>query len=495
MSEGAERARPDEPRPDAAREDAERAGPLAPAEQGASGFSHLLRLWFGLSLPVGRAEYLGSGVALAFLKYLVEALLVASVTGRPFMPWNYLDPLFSTRAKLLAGHEGLQLALIVWTLPFVWIGLSMTLRRLRDAALSPGVSLLFLVPGLNYILMLALCLARTHRPAADWRDVEPQGELHPDWKAALVGVATGVGLSVGAVLLSVQLLGQYGATLFFGGPVLVGAVTAFLYNRAEPRSGWRTQGVVALAVLLGGLSSLLFALEGALCIAMAAPIAFALAAMGGLVGRFLANAARSDGTKAARALGLLLLAWPLMAAAEAKNDPARGRVFEVITTEEIDAPPEVVWRHVVGFTELPPPSELVLRLGVAYPLRATIDGTGVGAVRRCEFSTGPFVEPITAWEPPRRLAFDVVAQPPSMQEWSPYRHVDAPHLVGYMTSRGGEFRLVPLPGGRTRLEGSTWYTLDIHPQGYWGVWADALLHTIHSRVLRHVKALSEADRG
>lgn len=495
MTEGGEAARPaerDEPPGD---REAERA-PVAPSGEEPAGFLHLVRLWFGLSLPVGRVEYLGSGVALAFLKYLAEALLVASVTGRPFMPWNYLDPLFSTRAALLRGHDGLQLALVVWTLPFLWVGLSMTLRRLRDAALPPALSLLFLVPGLNYILMLALCLARTRRVEADWRETEPEGELHPDWRAALVGVASGVGLSLAAIGLSVHALGQYGATLFFGGPVLVGAVTAFLYNRTEARSGWRTQGVVALAVLLGGLASLLFALEGALCIAMAAPIAFALAAMGGAVGQLLAKLARTRGEtgKAARSLGLLVLAWPLLAAAEA-HDPARGRVFEVISTEEIDAPPEVVWRHVVGFSELPPPSELVLRLGVAYPLRATIVGSGAGAVRRCEFSTGAFVEPITTWDPPRRLAFDVAAQPPSMEEWSPYRHVDAPHLVGYMTSRGGEFRLVPLPGGRTRLEGSTWYTLDIHPQAYWGVWADALLHTIHGRVLRHVKALSEADRG
>jgi hypothetical protein len=40
----------------------------------------------------------------------------------------------------------------------------------------------------------------------------------------------------------------------------------------------------------------------------------------------------------------------------------------------------------------------------------------------------------------------------------------------------GEFRLVSLAGGRTRLEGGTWYELDPFP-----------------RVLAHVKRLSEAD--
>src|SRR5688500_19299188 len=58
------------------------------------------------------------------------------------------------------------------------------------------------------------------------------------------------------------------------------------------------------------------------------------------------------------------------------------------------SPPEVVWRHVVTFPELPPPTELMFRAGVAAPTRARIEGSGVGAVRYCDFTTGSFVEPI-----------------------------------------------------------------------------------------------------
>jgi hypothetical protein len=148
----------------------------------------------------------------------------------------------------------------------------------------------------------------------------------------------------------------------------------------------------------------------------------------------------------------------------------------------------------VGFSELPPPGELVFHLGIAHPLRARIESSGVGAVRHCEFSTGSFVEPITRWEPPTRLSFDVVQQPDPMEEWSPYRHVNAPHLVDSMRSKRGEFRLIALPGGRTRLEGSTWYELEMFPQAYWTLWSDALIHAIHHRVLRHIKRLSEGGR-
>jgi len=41
--------------------------------------------------------------------------------------------------------------------------------------------------------------------------------------------------------------------------------------------------------------------------------------------------------------------------------------------------------------------EPLFRLGFASPQYARIEGTGVGAIRYCVFSTGPFVEPITAW--------------------------------------------------------------------------------------------------
>jgi len=83
-----------------------------------------------------------------------------------------------------------------------------------------------------------------------------------------------------------------------------------------------------------------------------------------------------------------------------------------------------------------------------------IDGEGVGALRRCEFSTGAFVEPIIVWDAPRRLSFDVTAQPDPMRELSPYRSARPPHLAGAFRARRGEFRLIALPDGRTRLEGT-----------------------------------------
>lgn len=267
----------------------------------------------------------------------------------------------------------------------------------------------------------------------------------------------------------------------------MGATAAVLYNRAQTHTLGKTVVIALLGTFAAGLAILLVAIEGILCLAMAFPIAAGLACIGAIVGWAIVTHSTSS---VSRPAAFVLVALPGAAGLEAKV--AAPTLHEVETTIEIDAPPEAVWPNVVGFAELAPPPEWFFRLGIAYPMRARIEGEGIGAVRRCEFSTGAFVEPITRWEPPSRLSFDVAAQPPSMKEWSPYAHVNAPHLEGYMISRRGEFRLVPLSGGRTRLEGSTWYTLAIYPEGYWIHYADALLHAIHHRVLVHIKSLSEA---
>jgi hypothetical protein len=166
-------------------------------------------------------------------------------------------------------------------------------------------------------------------------------------------------------------------------------------------------------------------------------------------------------------------------------------VFAVTTVIEVAAPPEKVWPNVIEFGEITTRPEMIFRAGIAYPLRARIDGRGVGAVRYCEFSTGAFVEPIEVWNEPRLLKFAVTQNPPPMREWSPWS-IRPPHLNNFLVSHGGQFTLTPLPNGHTRLAGTTWYEHRMWPQAYWRWWSDFLIHRIHLRVLEHVRDLSEA---
>ena len=78
-----------------------------------------------------------------------------------------------------------------------------------------------------------------------------------------------------------------------------------------------------------------------------------------------------------------------------------------------------------------------------------------------------------------------------MQEWTFYSQLHPPHLHGFMISKAGQFRLIELPGGRTRLEGTTWYSHGLYPESYWRLWSDTLIHAIHRRVLEHIKRETE----
>ena len=446
----------------------------------------LLRLWFSLDQPVSRRAYALSGFGLAWLKYAVEALVVWSVTGAWFTPLAYLSPLLSSRQAAVGRHDWLLLALAAWTLPFLWIGVSMSWRRAEDAGLHPLLAALFFVPPLNYVLMLTLCALPPRARPREPRAAAARGERSHGARSALLGAGLGTAIALAMVGASVLVFGVYGTTLFAATPFVMGAVSAYVFNAGQQRSTGNTLLVAMATVSIAGGVILLFALEGVLCLAMAAPLGYPLAFMGALAGRALALGAGV----ARQGVAIALLPLPLVAGLEGAARP-QPPPREVLTVVEIDAPPAQVWPHVLAFSPLAEPPAWFFRLGIAYPRGATIAGQGPGAVRRCEFSTGAFVEPITAWDAPRRLAFDVASQPPAMAELSPYRGVLAPHLDGYLRVRRGEFRLIPIGLGRTRLEGRTFYELRVFPAGYWTLWSDAVIHAIHARVLRHIRTMAE----
>jgi hypothetical protein len=451
------------------------------------------RLLFGPpGSPIDRRTYITAGVSLMLFKYLVDAAAIAVVTGEFWTPLDYLLPLITFNAEKVARFpQGLSIGLLLWTLPFIWIGVVLSVRRALDAHIFPGVVVAFFVPFLNYLLMIALAVSPTH--VSEWRaDIEPPAPARPAVRAgasAQWGVVSGVATGIAGIVVAVLGLRTYGGSVFLGLPFAIGLVSAVVANRIEPRTRRETVmiGLAALAVVGGAL--LLFALEGAICLAMAVPIAAPIAMMGSLVGQLISG---REQLPSPTRITLLLLAVPLGTTIEAALPSPAVRV--VMTAIEIDAPAPAVWRHVVSFAEITAAPPWLLRTGLAYPLRARIEGAGVGAVRHCEFTTGAFVEPITRWDEPRVLAFDVVSQPAPLHEWSPYSRVFAPHLDGFFRTSQGEFRLIPAGPGRTRLEGRTWYVLRMAPSLYWNVIADSILHAIHQRVLEHVKAQAEQSR-
>jgi uncharacterized membrane protein YhaH (DUF805 family) len=452
-----------------------------------SSVGSLLRFWSRLDTPVGRRAYCLNGFSLATAKYLGDVALVGLTTGQFWKPTDYLHTTHSLFFTTLPGAPPWLIpALAIWTLPFLWIGVTLTLRRALDAGLSPWWAMFFFVPFVNYVLMAALCLIPISSLGVRSASVVKPGGKR--MSSAVVAIAAGVCFALVMIVAAVLLKGEYGYTLFFGAPFGMDALTAFLFNRGYPGTIRETLQVTIVMLLSVAGVLLLFAFEGVVCIAMAVPLGLVVGLLGAITGRAMARWGQSAIPPAISAMLLL----PIFAALEPPNlsGPA---LHEVQSSVVIDAPPERVWPHVIAFEPIPEPTDIVFRLGIAYPQYAHIEGTGLNAVRYCVFSTGPFIEPITTWEPGKRLGFGVTSSPDPLRELSLYANLSPPHLHGYLRSRRGEFRLVALPGGRTRLEGSTWYEVEMAPQVYWQMWSDFLIHRIHSRVLEHIK--SEVETG
>jgi uncharacterized membrane protein YhaH (DUF805 family) len=446
--------------------------------------ARLFTFWFRDETPVDRATYLRHGAVLMLVKLGVDALLAWSATHTL---WSPLDYWFAFRpANWRESPPWLLPTLLLWSLPFFWAGITLTTRRLLDAARSPWLSLFFVTPVLNWMLLLWLSVEPSRRPTL--RTESRAVEARTDDASLIAVLLPGIIIGLAMIAISVYGLQSYSAPLMFSTPFCIGAVTGWMQATRRPSHADELLRVVAveLAVLAGII--LVVAIEGVLCLAMVFPIALGTAWLGARLGR---NIARAGGGRSYRAASLGMLALPAALLLDPERQSNTPTLHEVRSSVEIDADAMTVWRTVLAFPPIPAPTELLFRAGIAYPMWARIEGSGVGTVRYCVFSTGPFVEPITVWDPGRRLAFDVRESPMPLREVSFYERVIPPHLHGFLQSRRGEFRFVALPNGRTRLEGSTWYALKLGPEGYWQLYGDWMIHRIHVRVLDHVKAHAE----
>jgi hypothetical protein len=301
-----------------------------------------------------------------------------------------------------------------------------------------------------------------------------------------VAVVVSVTLALLLTLLGIYYFQDYGVAIFILIPLLIGSTSVYLFGRNNTISAKEANAVGFLSLLIFVFGLLFFAIEGLICILMAAPISAIIC----LLAINFTHAYTGKSPKGVSySIVILVLSTPLVSFVEKDMLP---EVVPITTSVVIDASPQSVWKNVVEFPQLEEPSEFLFHTGVAYPINATIEGKGVGAIRYCNFTTGAFVEPITVWNENKLLAFDVKEQPIPMKELN-FWDIDAPHLHDYFVSKKGQFKITVLANGRTLLEGTTWYYNKIKPNAYWNIWSDYIIHKIHERVLKHIKRNAENE--
>jgi hypothetical protein len=309
-------------------------------------------------------------------------------------------------------------------------------------------------------------------------------------KRAIVSIAITCVIGWICAYMAVKVFVDYALGLFIWLPVVMGIVTTILYSYDRPANRRSCIYLSFLALTFFCVGLLAFAFEGLICVIMAAPIGALFNFIGSLIGLQIVKRQRKF-KSAVSILILFVLSAPALMSFEFVNK-GREELHSITTSIIVKASPEVVWKNVISFPELQSPKEFVFKTGIAYPINAKISGHGIGAVRSCNFSTGSFIEPVTVWNEPSLLKFDVLDQPETMKELSFY-DIHPTHLHGYFVSKQGQFLLTKRKDGSTLLQGTTWYYNKIKPTFYWDLWSDYIVHKIHQRVLDHIKRISEVN--
>src|SRR5437773_1174884 len=324
---------------------------------------------------VGRAAYAAVGLVGVAIKHNLDRLIASSFLGYK-NSFNYWAPLGkAARLDHLSSLEAKFLAtLLLLSIPFVWVGVAMTVKRLRDAGQPVWLVVLFFFPFVNVLFFLILCLLppRESSPESEgaaWPGPHALDRLIPRSKvgSALLSIGVTTVLGLGFVALGTIVIGAYGWGLFVALPFCLGMLAVLLYSYHEPRDWDDCLFVSVLPVGLVGIALFLVAMEGVICVLMAAPFALALAVVGGMIG-YAVQELYWRPKRTPTMLSIVILMIPGTFAIE-RGAGLQAPTFEVRTAIEVNAPPEKVWNEVVAFAEIPPPQELLFRAGIAFPIR------------------------------------------------------------------------------------------------------------------------------
>jgi uncharacterized membrane protein YhaH (DUF805 family) len=433
---------------------------------------------------MSRLPYAAASGAILLSQYLTWFLMIKDNKGLSAPAGLLIHPIL----PLLESSSLMALgALIAWVLTS-WLLAALSFRRAADAGVDGLWVGICIAPGLFQLLVIGTLWVVPPRdmakPASEATPVSDD-DLVDDGRYAVEGVLGGMAMTLVSVILGALVFGSYGMGMFIVTPIFVGATTAYIVNRRRDIGSKLTAKYVWAASFIGGIALLAFALEGILCIVVAAPLFYGAAYIGGALGR-----AAAINMKWSRREPLLCMAM-LPAVFAVETIYPSSHFLRTEQSVEIEAAPQVVWQALLKMDEIKSDPGFLFRLGIAYPIRGEVIGEGVGALRLGVFSTGTATERITEWEPARKIGFEVLTDPPALKELSPYENVHAPHVKGYFITTYTGFELVPLTDGRTRVVERTSHQLKLDPIFYWAPIARWAIDQNNKRVLAHLKQQAE----
>lgn len=462
------------------------------AEQQKAWQAGVLNSPFRFQGTIARAPYLVISIGLLLVQYTMQGLVFAvhhASASEALTLWVLL-PVSITRLEIWfeprwQSEQWLLIPVMLAHVTLTWLLLVAAIRRARSAGRSLLVASMVIIP----IIQIAVVLWLSGASDRTGHGAQSSAARVPT-KVALQGLVAGMTLTLLLVVASTLVFRTYGSLLFLASPFVVGCVTAYIGNRRADIGPTATRRLVFAACFLGGIGLMAIAVEGIVCLAMAAPLIAVVAWIGGLAGR--AVALKGPGAAPGRTAASIAV-LPLFLAIDVIAPPFVA--FEDVQSIEVAATEQAVWRAIVDMEPISDPPAAPFRWGLAYPISGTIHAAGVGAIREGVFSTGIAYERVIEWEPGRQLAFIVLTNPPAMGELSPHRNVNAPHVDGYFRTLETRLTITPLESGHTRLSSTTRHELQLRPAFYWLPMTRWAIHSNKQRVLAHLARQAEAASG
>jgi uncharacterized protein YndB with AHSA1/START domain len=276
----------------------------------------------------------------------------------------------------------------------------------------------------------------------------------------------------------------------FLGPIVIGFLTIRHTEAYQPSPVWIWILLPWISVALMMVATAILCWEGAICIAMALPIALICSSLGGAIAGIISRRRRIARTPT---LCLAILPFLLAPAEATLNAPIQTRT--VATEIRIHASPQTVWQNIERVPAISP-AELrptwTHRLGFPRPIEATLSYEGVGGVRHATFERGlTFIETVNDWQPEHRLAFSIKADTAHIPTTTLDEHV----TIGgrYFDVLNGEYSIEPLANGDVLLHLTSHQRLSTDFNGYAGLWTDAVMQNLQTSILEVIQHRCENE--
>ena len=109
---------------------------------------------------VSRATYALTGIIGTLVKHNIDRVLATQMYRQKWGLTNYLIPLgvLNRPNPLTADEKRFLVTMALVAVPFIWVGVAMTVKRLRDAGVASRLVFLFFSPAANVVFFLLLCL-------------------------------------------------------------------------------------------------------------------------------------------------------------------------------------------------------------------------------------------------------------------------------------------------------------------------------------------------